>query len=49
MCHIKTAVKNNFEFNYQNTGHGYYMISTNGGSWSNIDSKLNNIVKCFKF
>jgi len=25
------------------------MISSNGGSWSSIDEKVNNVVKAFKF
>ena len=25
------------------------MISSNGGSWSNIDQKANNVVKAFTF
>ncbi len=37
MCHIKTVTKNKFEFidEYSITN-GYYMISSNGGSWSGL-------------
>lgn len=49
MCHIKTAFQNDFEFDYKNIGHGYYLASSNGGSWSNINSKINNVRKSFKF
>ena len=50
MCYQKIAADNNYEFdNYQDIGHGYYMISSNGGSWSHIDAEKNNIVRSFKF
>lgn len=49
MCHQKTAINNGFVFNYDQLGHGYYMVSSNGGSWSHIDDDLNNVVRSFKF
>ncbi len=49
MCHAKTAANANYGFNYQSSFHGYYMVSSNGGTWSSIDSKKNNVVKAFKF
>jgi hypothetical protein len=49
MCHMNTALEQNYVFSPYNVGHGYYMISSNGGSWSSIDSKANNVVKGFKF
>ena len=49
MCHAKTASESNYGFNYNAAFHGYYMISSNGGSWSPIDGKKNNVVKAFKF
>jgi hypothetical protein len=30
-------------------GHGGYLVSANGGSWSNIDATNNNTVKAFNF
>lgn len=47
------AIKNtvsamNFEFReYDRIGHGAYMISSNGGSWSNSDREFNNVPKSF--
>jgi hypothetical protein len=49
MCYSKLAAISNYGFNYQSINHGYYMISSNGGSWSSIDSSKNNVVKAFKF
>jgi hypothetical protein len=43
------VVSKKFGFHYNNTGHGCYMISSNGGSWSHIEPSLNNTVKTFKF
>jgi hypothetical protein len=34
VCHINEIKKANFNFNYTNTGHGSYLISSNGYSWS---------------
>ena len=42
-------VQNSFNFNYSSLGHGAYMISCNGGSWSSIDSENNNVVTAFHF
>ena len=40
----------NFEFKeYDRLGHGAYMISSNGGSWSNSDREFNNVPKSFKY
>jgi hypothetical protein len=49
MCHSKTAAKYNYEFKFDKDFHGYYMISSNGGSWSSIDKLKNNKVRTFKF
>ena len=49
MCHISTVINSKYAFDYQLTPHGYYMISSNGGSWSSIDTKKNNVVRTFKF
>ena len=49
MCHSKTVANSNYGFNYQSAFHGYYMVSSNGGTWSTIDPKKNNVVKAFKF
>jgi len=38
-----------YTFNFSALGHGSYMISSNGGTWSNTDSTANNTVKAFKF
>jgi hypothetical protein len=49
MCHAKTASKYNYEFRFDKDNHGYYMISSNGGSWSPIEKAKNNKIRTFKF
>lgn len=43
---IKTA---NYHFNYTNIGHGSYLISTNGYSWSHSVKDFNSAFKTFQF
>ena len=43
---IKTA---NYNFNYTTLGHGSYLISTNGYSWSHSVKEFNSSFKCFTF
>lgn len=38
VCHPKIIAEKNFGFNSSNIGHGAYMVSANGGTWSH--SKL---------
>ncbi len=45
VCHKKVVMGENYNFSFENVGHGCYMISANGGSWSNINANENNIVK----
>jgi hypothetical protein len=45
MCHKKIVEAKNFGFSFGSIGHGGYMISTNGGSWSHSKSELNNSIK----
>jgi hypothetical protein len=46
----KNIVKNNqYLFNYNKIGHGAYMISANGGTWSHTSADFNNKVKSFEF
>jgi hypothetical protein len=49
ICHKETVMKNNYTFAYSNLGHGAYMISCNGGSWSTLNSSHNNVVISFNF
>lgn len=49
MCHYASVTSQSFGFNYASINHGYYMISSNGGTWSCIDPKKNNVVSAFKF
>jgi hypothetical protein len=49
MCHKNTIIKNDYGFPYSTIGHGSYLISTNGGTWSNIDADKNAIVNTFSF
>jgi hypothetical protein len=34
MCHKGIVSSKNFGFNFSAIGHGGYMVSSNGGSWS---------------
>ena len=45
MCHKNIVVGKNYGFNFSAVGHGGYMISANGGSWSNTKFEANNCVK----
>ena len=45
MCHHKLVANKNYAFNFSNLGHGGYLVSANGGSWSNTKSDANNTVK----
>lgn len=49
MCHKNIVVGKNYGFNFSSLGHGAYMVSSNGGSWSNISNDYNNKVKVQKF
>lgn len=49
MCHKNIVQTNSYQFNYSTLGHGGYLISSNGGSWSSIDSTKNNVVNSFHF
>lgn len=49
MCHKNIVVGKNYGFNFSAIGHGGYMISANGGSWSNTKYEANNCVKVFLF
>ena len=41
VCHINLIKKANYMFNYSNTGHGNYLISSNGYSWSSYKKEYN--------
>lgn len=49
MCHREVVRGYQYGFNYSHTGHGAYMVSSNGGSWSNINQEQNNKVRAFNF
>jgi hypothetical protein len=49
MCHPKIVASKNYGFNFSAIGHGAYMVSANGGSWSHTKAEHNNSVKSFKF
>jgi hypothetical protein len=38
MCHANLVKSKNYAFNFSNLGHGGYLVSANGGSWSNTKS-----------
>lgn len=42
-------MNNSYNFNYSTLGHGSYLVSSNGGSWSSIDSTKNNTVNSFSY
>jgi hypothetical protein len=45
MCHKKVVESKNFGFNFGSIGHGGYMVSSNGGSWSHTKPEINNTIK----
>lgn len=49
VCHKNVIVKKQYNFAFNTIGHGAYMISSNGGTWSNTQANFNNVVKAFKF
>jgi hypothetical protein len=48
-CHRKTVEAKNYSFVFGSIGHGGYLISSNGGSWSNHKTEHNNTIKALKF
>jgi hypothetical protein len=49
ICLRNVIKKSNYHFNYTNTGHGSYLISSNGYSWSHSVKELNSAFKTFQF
>ena len=49
VCHKNIIASKNYNFTFSQLGHGAYMISSNGGTWSNTQTTFNNVVKAFKF
>ena len=49
VCHPKIVKSKNYGFNFSQLGHGGYLVSANGGSWSHLKEDQNNKVKSFKF
>jgi hypothetical protein len=45
VCHKNLVQSKNFSFSFNVLGHGAYMVSSNGGSWSDTKSEANNAVK----
>jgi hypothetical protein len=48
VCHAKLVESKQYQFVHSNIGHGAYMVSSNGGSWSHINALANNFVKVNK-
>lgn len=49
ICLRNVIKKANYHFNYTNTGHGSYLISSNGYSWSHSIKEFNSAFKTFQF
>lgn len=49
LCHQKAVGLTGYQLDLQAVGHGAYLLSSNGGSWSNFDASFNNVVRGFKF
>lgn len=45
MCYENVVKNKGFSLDYSQIGHGCYLISTNGGTWSTLNDDLNNKVK----
>jgi len=41
MCHLNTLKQASFNFEYTEMGHGNYLISSNGYSWSSLKPEYN--------
>lgn len=48
-CHKKVVESKAYSFSFGSIGHGAYMMSANGGSWSHTKTEYNNTVKAIKF
>jgi hypothetical protein len=48
-CHQSIVEAKGYSFVFGSIGHGAYMISSNGGSWSNHKTDQNNTLKGIKF
>lgn len=48
-CLQKVVQTKNYSFVFGAIGHGAYMISSNGGSWSHSKAESNNTLKAIKF
>ena len=49
MCHKNIVASKSYGFNFSSLGHGGYMVSANGGTWSNTSNDYNNKVKVRHF
>jgi hypothetical protein len=49
MCHINTIKNTDFNFEYTEMGHGNYLISSNGYSWSSLKPEFNSHFEPFTF
>ena len=38
VCHKNIVQSKNFSFTFNSVGHGAYLVSSNGGSWSNTEA-----------
>jgi hypothetical protein len=45
VCYKNIVEKSNYEFKFNDLGHGCYLISGNAGTWSHSDPDFNNVVK----
>jgi len=48
-CHRKVVESKAYSFSFGSIGHGAYLMSANGGSWSHSKVEFNNTVKAVKF
>ena len=48
-CDKNIVQSKNYAFKFGSIGHGAYMVSSNGGSWSNHKPEQNNTIKGIKF
>ncbi|KAM3133938.1 hypothetical protein pb186bvf_013904 [Paramecium bursaria] len=49
ICQLKVVESKQYGFQFSALGHGAYLVSSNGGSWSSSTQAQNNVVKAFKF
>ena len=49
ICLKQSIINLKYQFNYSNIGHGSYLLSSNGYTWSHSDKNYNSVYKGFSY